>query len=113
VRFGAVEIDGQVFAHDVVIHPDGKVRRRKKGKSKRRKPEYGHTPLTPDEKIPWTAAILIVGTGANGQLPITDELYGAAVDRGVTVVARPTAAACALVSAAVPGSVAAVLHVTC
>jgi hypothetical protein len=112
VRFGAVEIDGRRYDRDVVIEA-GKVRRRKKGPSKPRKPEYGHTPLTSDEKVPWSARTLIVGTGANGQLPITDDLYAAAVDRGVTVVARPTPEACALLSAADPGSVAAVLHVTC
>jgi hypothetical protein len=111
--FGAVEVDGRVYEHDVVITPSGKVRPRKKGPSKPRRGEYGHTPLTPDEKIPWKAPTLIVGTGANGQLPITDELYAAAVDRNVSVVARPTAEACALVSAADDGSVAAVLHVTC
>jgi hypothetical protein len=111
--FGAVEIDGHVYEHDVIVGPSGNVRRRRKGPSKPRRPEFGHTPLTADEKVPWKAPTLVVGTGANGQLPIADDLYEAAVDRGVTVVARPTAEACALLSAAEPGSVAAVLHVTC
>jgi hypothetical protein len=113
VGFGAVEIDGVVYEHDVVVGPSGEVRRRKKGPSKPRKPEFGHTPLTPDEKLPWSVATLIIGTGASGRLPVTDELYTAAAERGVTVVARPTAEACALLSAADPGSTAAVLHVTC
>jgi hypothetical protein len=113
VAFGAIEIDGVVYEHDVVVSPTGEVRRRKKGPSKPRKPEFGHTPLTPDEKLPWSAATLIVGTGASGRLPVTDELYEAAAERGVTVIVRPTAEACALLSAADPGSTAAVLHVTC
>jgi hypothetical protein len=113
VAFGAIEVDGVVYEHDVVVSPSGEVRRRKKGPSKPRRSEFGHTPLTPEERIPWSAATLIVGTGASGRLPVTDELYEAAAERGVTVVARPTAEACALLSTADRGSTAAVLHVTC
>jgi hypothetical protein len=113
VAFCAIEIDGVVYEHDVVISSSGEVRRRKKGPSKPRRPEFGHTPLTPEEQLPWSAAILIVGTGASGRLPVTDELYEVAAKRGVAVVARPTAEACALLSAADPGTAAAVLHVTC
>jgi hypothetical protein len=112
VSFGQVEIDGERFDHDVVIEK-GRVRRRKKGPSKHRRTEYGHTPLTSDEAIPWSAPLLIVGTGANGQLPITKDFYREASDRGVEVVARPTTEACDLLAAADPKSVAAILHVTC
>ncbi len=112
ISFGQIEIDGQRFDHDVVIEK-GRVRRRKKGPSKRHRAEYGHTPLTSDEAIPWSAPLLIVGTGASGQLPITDDLYREATNRRVEVVARPTAEACDLLVAADPKSVAAVLHVTC
>lgn len=112
VSFGQVEIDGRRFDHDVVIEA-GRIRRRKKGPSKGQRAEYGHTPLTPDEAIPWSAPRLIVGTGASGQLPITDDLYREAERRKVKVVARPTAEACELVASADPQSVAAVLHVTC
>jgi hypothetical protein len=110
--FGAVEIDGQTYDRDVVIE-DGHVRRRKKGPSKPRRPEFGHTPLTAAERIPWSAPTLVVGSGADGQLPVTDDLYREAARRGVTVVVRPTPEACQLLTAAEPGSVAAVLHVTC
>jgi hypothetical protein len=112
IGFGSIEIDGRTYDRDVVIEA-GKVRRRKKGPSKHRKPEFGHTPLTSDEKIPWSSATLIVGTGVNGQLPVTDDVYAAALDRGVTIVAKPTAEACALLAEAGAGSVAAILHVTC
>lgn len=112
VAFGLVEIDGRRYERDVVVEA-GKVRRRKKGPSKPRKADYGHTPLTPDEAIPWSAPRLIVGTGASGQLPITDDFYREAARRGVEVIARPTAEACELVSATDPASLAAVLHVTC
>ena len=68
------------------------------GPSKPRKAEYGHTPLTADEAIPWSAPRLIVGTGATGALPITDDLYREALERDVEVIARPTAEACDLLS---------------
>jgi hypothetical protein len=94
VSFGLIEIDGRRFDHDIVIEA-GRIRRRKKGPSKRRRAEYGHTPLSADESIPWSAPRLIVGTGASGQLPITDDVYREAARRGVEVVALPTALACA------------------
>jgi hypothetical protein len=112
VSFGLIEIDGQRFDRDVVIEA-GRVRRRKKGPSKRRRAEYGHTPLSADEAIPWSAPRLIVGTGVNGQLPITDDLYREARQRGVEVVAQPTAQACELFRVADEGSTAVILHVTC
>jgi len=112
ISFGEIEIDGRRFGHDVVIE-EGRVRRRKKGPSKPHRAEYGHTPLSPDEAIPWSAPVLIVGTGASGQLPITNDLYAEAARRGVEVIARPTAEACKLFAKANVGSAAAILHVTC
>jgi hypothetical protein len=112
VSFGEIEVDGQRFEHDVVIYGD-RVRRRKKGPSKPQRAHYGHTPLTAEERIPWPARTLIVGTGANGQLPIAPDLYEEAARREVEVVAKPTAEACQLVEAADPGTTAAILHVTC
>ena len=112
VSFGQIEIDGQRFDHDVVIEP-GRVRRRKKGPSKGRRPEYGHTPLTAAEAIPWSTPQLIVGTGASGQLPIADDLYREAERNGVEIIARPTAEACELLASADDRPMAAILHVTC
>jgi hypothetical protein len=111
VAFGELEIEGRRFEHDVVID-GGRVRRRKKGPSKPRRNEYGHTPLTASERIPWSRTH-IVGTGANGRLPIAPDLYEEAARREVEVVARPTAEACDLLEAADPGTVSAILHVTC
>jgi hypothetical protein len=112
VSFGEIEVDGQRFNCDLVIEK-GRIRRRKKGPSKRLRTEYGHTPLSPHERIPWSASTLIIGTGANGRLPITNDFYGEAADRRIEVVARPTAEACELLAAADLKSVAAILHVTC
>jgi hypothetical protein len=43
VSFGEIEIDGERFEHDVVIER-GRIRKRKKGPSKRYRAEFGHTP---------------------------------------------------------------------
>ncbi len=112
ISFGLIEIDGRRFDRDVVLEA-GNVRRRKKKPSKAYRGRYGHTPLSADEEIPWSAPRLIVGTGASGQLPIMPELYQEAKRRGVEVVAVPTEEACRLLSGVGPREAAAVLHVTC
>jgi hypothetical protein len=112
VGFGLIEIDGRRFDRDVVLDA-GEVRRRKKKPSKAYRDRYGHTPLSGDEQIPWSAPRLIVGTGADGQLPIMPEVYEEARRRGVEIVAVRTEEACRLLSGVKPRDVAAVLHVTC
>jgi hypothetical protein len=112
VSFGEIEIDGKRFERDVVIEA-GRVRRRKKGPSKAYRDRYGHTPLSVDEQVPWSAHRLIVGTGADGRLPIMPEVYREAERQGVEIVARPTEEACRLLRSADPADVGAILHVTC
>jgi hypothetical protein len=112
VRFGEIEIDGQRYDHDVVLEQGG-VRRRKKGPSKPYQDRYGHTPLSPDEAIPWSGTRLIIGTGADGRLPIMPEVFEQAKERGIEIVARPTAEACESLRSSEIRDVAAILHVTC
>jgi hypothetical protein len=112
ISFGLIEIDGQRYDHDVVLE-QGVIRKRKKGPSKVHRERYGHTPLSIDEAIPWSASVLVIGTGASGRLPIMPELYEEARRRGVEVVAEPTAEACERLRSTASGDVAAVLHVTC
>jgi hypothetical protein len=107
-----VEIGGKRYDRDVVIEK-GKVRRRRKGPSKPMKARYGHTPLTPKEDVPWGASILVIGTGADGQLPITDAFREEADRRGVDLITLQTDEACKLLRSADPEVVAAILHVTC
>ena len=52
VDFGEIKIDGQSYDYDVVIDK-GKVHKRKKKPSKAYREQYGHTPLSADEEIPW------------------------------------------------------------
>jgi hypothetical protein len=112
ISFGLIEIDGRRFDRDIVLEA-GKVRPRKKKPSKAYRDRYGHTPLSADEEIPWSASRLIVGTGAGGQLPIMAEVFQEAQRRGVQVVAVPTEEACRLLSGLGSREVAAVIHVTC
>src|SRR6266496_4617953 len=69
VAFGEVQIEGERYARDVVID-GGRVSRRRKGPSKALREEFGHTPLSVAEEIPWGGRRLVVGTGAEGKLPI-------------------------------------------
>jgi len=76
-RFGSIEIDGTIYDHDIVIDR-GHVRKRKKGPSKPFRGRFGHTPLSLAEDIPWRCGQLIVGTGADGALPVMEEVVGEA-----------------------------------
>jgi hypothetical protein len=73
VKFGEIEVEGTRYTHDVVID-GGKVRKRKKGPSKEFREKFGHTPLSAGEEIPWGGKRLLVGTGADGALPIMEEV---------------------------------------
>lgn len=88
-EFGSITIDGTRYDHDVVIE-SGRIRKRKKGPSKALKAEYGHTPLSAKEEIPLTNRRLIIGTGAYGKLPVLDDVYEEARNRGVAVETMPT-----------------------
>jgi len=112
VAFGEVEIEGERFGRDVVIDA-GRVRPRRKAPSKALRNEYGHTPLSAAEEIPWGGRRLIIGTGAQGSLPVLPDVYAEAARRGVDVTAVPTADACRLLADLRRRDVYAVLHVTC
>ena len=60
--FGSIRIDGITYEHDVVID-GGEVRKRKKKPSKKFRDQFGHTPLSVEEKIPWKCRRLVIGTG--------------------------------------------------
>ncbi len=112
VAFGEVQIEGERYARDVVID-GGRVSRRRKGPSKAQREQYGHTPLSLAEDIPWGGRRLVVGTGAEGRLPIGPDVYAEAERRGVEVHALLTADACRLLADLETEDVYAVLHVTC
>ena len=110
--FGAIDVAGQKYEFDVVID-GGEVRKRKKKPSRPYRDEYGHTPLSAAEELPWGGDRLIVGTGAYGSLPIAPDVFAEARRRRVDVDAVPTAEACRLIAGLESRQVHAVLHVTC
>ena len=111
--FGEITIDGTRYDHDVIVESDGSIRKRRKGPSKPRKAEFGHTPLTPEEELPWDAGSIWIGTGAYGRLPVVDELKEEAKGRGVTLIWETTPDMVNRVNRGVPDGTALVLHVTC
>jgi len=112
LEFGSIEVEGRKYENDIIIN-GGRVRKRKKKPSKRYRDEYGHTPLSADEELPWDGGRMIIGTGAYGSLPIMPEVVEEARRRGVELTAIPTNEACRLLDGLDRGEVHAVLHVTC
>src|SRR5438093_7527235 len=90
--FGTIRIDGVTYEHDVVIDR-GDVRKRKKKPSKRFREEFGHTPLSIEEEIPWRCRRLVIGTGAYGRLPVMEEVKREAERRKVELLSAPTSQA--------------------
>ena len=109
--FGSIEVDGTTYDHDLVID-HGSVRKRKKGPSKAMRAEFGHTPLSAAEDIPWDCRRLVTGSGANGRLPIMHEVQDEADRRGVMLTILPTADAIERLQDAGPDTNA-ILHLTC
>jgi len=108
--FGSIRIDGVTYGHDVVIDR-GNVCKRKKKPSKRFRDEFGHTPVSIEEKIPWRCRRLVIGTGT-GRLPIMDEVKSEAKRRKIELLVLPTAAAIEELKKH-PDETNAILHVTC
>jgi hypothetical protein len=109
--FGSIEIDGVTYEHDIVIE-GGRIRKRKKGPSKSLRGRFGHTPLTAAEDIPWSSRRLVVGTGASGSLPITDDVIAEAERRGLELIVTPTVEAIEQLRKS-GADTNAILHVTC
>ena len=109
--FGSIRIDGEIYEQDVVIDR-GEVKPRKKKPSKRYLDEFGHTPLSLEEKIPWKCRMLVIGTGAEGSLPIMPQVLEEAERRGVEVMAKATGEAIKVLASA-KDETNAILHITC
>jgi hypothetical protein len=112
VGFGEIRVAGERITRDVVID-GGRLRRRDKGPSKTLRGQFGHTPLSAAEEIPWGGRRLIVGTGADGAMPISPDVYAEAKRRGIELEALSTRDACRRLTEIRRGDAYAVLHVTC
>lgn len=109
--FGSIRVNGTTYEHDVVIDR-GAVHKRKKKASKKFREAYGHTPLSAEEAIPWKCRRLVVGTGANGALPVMNEVKLEAQRRKIELLILPTPQAIEFLNAT-PADTNAILHVTC
>src|SRR5882724_11905293 len=109
-HFGSIKIDGVTYEHDVVIDR-GKVRKRKKKASRKFRQEFGHTPLSSEEKIPWKCRRLVIGTGT-GALPVMKEVKREAKRRNIKLLILPTNEAIKELKQH-PGDTNAILRVTC
>jgi hypothetical protein len=89
LSFGSITIDGETYGKDVIID-NGSINKREKKESKKYINRLGHTPLLPDETIPWDCKRLIVGTGHSSSLPVMDEVFDIAVCKGVEMVTMST-----------------------
>ncbi len=109
--FGSVRVDGVTYDHDLIIDR-GKIRKRKKAASRKFRDAYGHTPLSTAEDLPWRCHRLVIGTGAEGALPVMDQIRHEARRRKVDLVVLPTADAIRVLAGTIRDTNA-VLHLTC
>ena len=109
--FGSIQIDGTTYEHDVVVDR-GEIIKRKKKPSKKFRDEFGHTPLSVEEKIPWKCRQLVIGTGAYGKLPVMQEVRREAERLKIKLLALPTIEAIEVLEQE-PKDTNAILHVTC
>lgn len=109
--FGFLRIDGSTYEQDVMIDR-GEIRKRRKKPSKKFRENFGHTPLSLEEDVPWKCDRLVVGTGAYGRLPVMKEVQREAERRKVKLLILPTIQAIEALQQD-PDDTNAILHVTC
>jgi hypothetical protein len=110
-RFGSLRINGKKHGKDVILD-QGAVRKRKKKPSREYREQFGHTPVSLKEEIPWECKRLVIGTGMEGRLPVMEEVAAEAQRRGIELVVCPTPEAVQLLKDN-PAATNAILHVTC
>jgi len=110
-HFGSIEVGGIEFCRDVVLDR-GEITKRKKKGSRVFRNQFGHTPLSLEEKIPWKCKRLVIGTGMYGWLHVMEDVLDEAKRRGVNVVQCPTPKALELLNKE-QADTNAILHVTC
>jgi len=111
--FGWIEIGRKRYEHDIVIHTDGSVAKRKKKRSKPFREEYGHTPLSAEELTfleKERPDVVYIGTGQYGDLPLTRD--AASLLESYPTVVKPTPEILPLLAKEHRRYIA-VLHVTC
>jgi hypothetical protein len=110
-KIGSLKIDGEKYSKDIILDR-GSLRRRRKKESRAFREQFGHTPVSPLEEIPWECKRLVIGTGMFGHLPVMEEVKAEAQKRGVELVMCPTPEAVQLLKDNPPDTNA-ILHVAC
>jgi hypothetical protein len=108
--FGSIRIDGITYEHDVVIDR-GRIHKRSKRPSRKFREEFGHTPLSMEEVIPWKCRRLVIGTGTGG-LQVIEQVKGEAKRRKIKMLILPTVEAIEELKQH-PVDTNAIRHVTC
>ena len=109
--FGSIRIDDLTYETDIIIDR-GQIRKRHKKPSKKFRDEFGHTPLSIKEDIPWKCRRLVVGTGAYGRLPVMDDVKLEAARRKIELLLFPTDEAITALKEDIDETNA-ILHLTC
>jgi hypothetical protein len=109
-KLGSLKIDGEKYSEDIILDR-GTLKSRKKKPSREFREQFGHTPVSLREEIPWECKRLVIGTGMFGRLPIMDEVKEEVEKRGLELVVCPTPKAVQLLQDNMADTNA-ILHVT-
>lgn len=108
---GSVRVDGVIYDHDLITDR-GKI-------ASARRPPPGSSaartvtpPLSAAEDIPWRCRRLVIGSGADGALPVMRQVRQEARRREVDLVVLPTAEAIGVLTGTTKHTNA-ILHLTC
>ena len=91
--FGSITVEGTVFEHDIIIRPDGRVKKRKKKLSKA---IYGTSHMISLQEAKYvcdqgaSAGRLIVGSGQYGNVELSPEAVAYVKQRKCDVLLLPT-----------------------
>ncbi|MBD3224215.1 MAG: hypothetical protein GF313_05760 [Caldithrix sp.] len=107
--FGRIVINGHSCEQDIIIDRN-KISIRDKNPSRAFKSQYGHTPLSVNENIPWHCNRLIIGSGMYGKLPVLDEVFAKAKKQNVYIQVMPTPDAIKEINSVKTNFI---LHLTC
>jgi hypothetical protein len=110
-KLGSLKIDGEKYSQDMILDR-GELRPRRKKPSREFREQFGHTPVSLREEIPWECKRLVIGTGMFGHLPVMDAVKAEVERRGLELVVCPTPEAVQLLKDN-PADTNAILHVTC
>lgn len=112
-RFGSIEVDDEVYHHDIIIRLDGAILKRKKKLSKRK---YGPSHKISLQEMEFVyedgASSLVVGTGQYGRVRLSPEAEAYLQDHKCKVLMAPTQEAIDVWNSSDPRSIG-LFHVTC